>query len=272
MQKNKKIGIIVAYLVASTVIIGAILLRDKKPIPSNYDISDFTQITHSGSGWDFHSSISNNGEKICFARYNPSTSELSLNLYSIENDTTTTVVSSMTGDFSSTWSPDDSKIAFDARENDEATSYIYILTIATGEIVKFSSINGNSFRPDWSHDGESIVFVCNLRLYIQPISGGDAVLIPNADQAVNPSWNHDDTKILFCKESATKDIYSIDPDGSNLTFLAKGNSNHFESWAKWSNDSTHIIYHFFFFFLFLSNILFLNQKRKSTNLYQTRTQ
>ncbi|WP_371802525.1 TolB family protein [Candidatus Lokiarchaeum ossiferum] len=247
MQKvKKKIGIAISIIsLLSVLIVGGLIFTNRAPQSSQYGLEDFLQITNSGSGWDFHSSISNDGNKVCFARFNPTTSKMSLNIYSIPDGNLTTVVSTMTGDFSSTWSPDDTQIAFDARATADSTSYIYILTIATGEIVRFSSLSGNAFRPDWSHDGQNIVYVSYLQLYIQPVSGGDAKLVPNADEAVNPTWNHDDTQILFSKENAAKDIYSINVDGSNLKFLAKGNSNDKESWARWSNDGTQIIYHLF---------------------------
>src|SRR5262249_34948083 len=84
------------------------------------------------------------------------------------------------------WSPDGSKIAFDATENPDlsqlGTADIYILSLADDSVKKIVSQPGPDANPHWSPDGKQLVFEsvmgnpaffhCNRRLAVIPADGG----------------------------------------------------------------------------------------------------
>jgi dipeptidyl aminopeptidase/acylaminoacyl peptidase len=84
------------------------------------------------------------------------------------------------------WSPDGSKIAFDATRNpdliQQGTADIYVLNLADEAVKKIVSQPGPDGNPHWSPDGKQIVFEsvmgnpaffhCNRRLAVVPADGG----------------------------------------------------------------------------------------------------
>ncbi len=210
--------------------------------PQLYEIISLEQITSTNSSiWDFHPRWSHDGNKIAFARFNSSISDLALYIWDKTTKEVTEIVSGMYGDCSISWNPDDTKIAIDVRDENEV-SQIYIVNVDNGEMTKFTNNSVNSFRPAWSNDGEKIVYVESYNLYLKATTGGSVVRIAETQNAWNPLWSPDDTKILFSKESHKEDIYSIFPDGTGLTLLAEGNSPPAENWASWSPDGNEIVY------------------------------
>ncbi len=203
------------------------------------------QITYGQASWDFHSRWSNDGTKIGFARYNPNTRLLSYIIYNTESGEETEIMSQSTsGDFCGSWSPDDKRIVFDNRDEDER-SQIYIIDVETKEITKFTNTRTNSFRPSWSKDGKYIVYSEYGPLYYKPVAGGNAVMISGVTNGWNPCWSSDDSKIMFVKASSNDEIYSTNLDGSDIRFLASGNSGENENWGSWSPDGKKIMYHLF---------------------------
>ena len=204
-----------------------------------------TQIT-TGNQWKFHTRWSNDGSKIAFALYDQEKSETGIWIWEKVNNSIYSLVEGMSGDFSITWSPDDTKIAFDARENDNALSQIYIVTLSDGTILNFSNLDNNVFRPDWSHDGRFIIFTYSNSIYKKNVLSGELNRINNTDHGWNPSWNQDDSKIIFNTPVNGEDVFCVDSDGTNLTALAQSfSSTDTEVWPRWSFDNNQIVYEWF---------------------------
>ncbi|NJO89388.1 MAG: hypothetical protein HC831_10860, partial [Chloroflexia bacterium] len=118
--------------------------------PPLYQGTTLTQVTNnSNNSWDFHCRWSKDGKKVCFANYNNTAHELTLRIWSESDNNIEIVVEGMWGDFSPSWSPDDSKIAFDARINFDGTNLNHI---ATG------NSSGSENWPSWSPDETKIVY------------------------------------------------------------------------------------------------------------------
>jgi len=218
--------------------------NDVDPWPELYKNVSINQITDYNGGWEYHPKWSHDGEKISFARYNQSSGETTLYIWSQNDGNITTIVTNMFGDFSSSWNPDDTKLAFDARDENDV-SQIYIVDLNDGKVNKFTNGNSNSFRPDWSNDGENIVYVNGNSLYYRPIESGNAIKLEGTEQGWNPSWNFHDSKILFSKNGQNEDLHTINADGTDLTQIATGNSSGSENWASWSPDGNSIVYQLF---------------------------
>lgn len=201
-----------------------------------YIVESTTEITNN-SNWEFHFRYSNDNQKIAFARYDPNSSKLGLFIWDKTDDSIKEVVTGLSGDVSPTWNPDDTEIAFDARDERDV-SQIYIYKLSDGSLRKLTNGYSNSFRPHWSHDGEKIAFVYQNKICIKNIPEENIISIPNTNNSWNPVWNNDDTKILFSKNQT---VCSINEDGSELVQLVSSNSDN-EIWPKWSPNSEYILY------------------------------
>ncbi len=198
-----------------------------------------------GSDWDFHPRWSRDSRMLAFARHDPDGGNTSIMLWHRASDVLETILSGMRGDFSVSWSPDNLKIAFDARDENDV-SQIYILTLADKAVEQFTAMTTNVFRPDWSPDGRTILFTGSSGLYRQDIDSGQRLLVTQAYGAWNPCWRPDGEKILFSSSGASDAIYSINPDGSDLQIL--GNSRKpadIEVWPRWHPSGTTIVYEWF---------------------------
>jgi hypothetical protein len=77
------------------------------------------------------------------------------------------------------------------------------------------------------------------------VRNNDGSITPLADFIVDyPAWSPDGSKIAFRSfaDSVENDIFTIDPDGSNLTGLTGNDSDHVSRGPNWSPDSSKIVY------------------------------
>lgn len=216
---------------------------EEKIIPTTLDLEK-TQITF-GENWDFHPRWSNKGDKIAFARFNQRTGETGMYIWDKNTRNISTLLEGGKGDFSISWSPDDTKIVFDARDENDI-SQLYIITIADGLIEKFTDYDSNSFRPDWAPNGQFIVFSFRNSLYKINIIGGELVRINNTVNGWNPSWSSDNSRIIFSTASNDTDIFFIDADGDSLNPIGRSySSSETEVWPRFDSINNRIIYEFF---------------------------
>ena len=154
------------------------------------------------------------------------------------------------------WSPDGSKIIFEAWE----AEYSDIFTV---DIDGYSSdilTNSDSWPqyPKWSPDGSKIVFSLykentsdpaatgNNSIYFMDADGSNRYELPNLEgDAYTPSWSPDGSKIVFeGYEGDYSDIFTADIDGSNIYNLTNSDSQ--DSTPKWSPDGRKIIFTSYF--------------------------
>ena len=148
-------------------------------------------------------------------------------------------------------SPDGSTIAFVHQFGDKAPA-IATIPISGGEVTwltdpDFFVTDG----PAWSPDGTEIAFAAThgegQRIYVMSADGSDARPITERDVywPDGPSWSPDGTTIAFAaspisgdEEPSVWDIYTIGPDGTNLTNVTRTTDrSHDEGGPTWSPDS-----------------------------------
>lgn len=191
--------------------------------------------------WEFHTSISNDGSKVAFAQYNQENSELSLGIWEKKTGKSSIILTyNRGGDMAATWSPDDSRLAFDFRDENDV-SQIYIVTLATLEVTRFTSGGNNCFRPDWSPDGQKIVYVSQGALLAKSLEGEEKILYRSNGWISNPAWSPDGSKILFTRGESPVSLMLINADDSNLRELFSVASEG-EIWPNWSPCGKYFVY------------------------------
>ncbi len=134
------------------------------------------------------------------------------------------------GSFS--WSPDGSKIAFDAAQNPDliqrGTSDIYVLNLADGAVKKIVSLPGPDGNPHWSPDGKQIVFEsvmgnpaffhCNRRLAVVPADGGKPHSLTDEfdEYAFLIDWKPDGI-YFWGFQKTTSHLFHVQPEKPKIT-------------------------------------------------------
>jgi len=133
------------------------------------------------------------GSKIALTTFDTKTSLNQLQLVDTQTGQVSTVASGQGAIGPPRWSPDGSRIVFDA--SDGALNQIFVYKIGDAAAAKLKERPDNAFAPDWSPDGSALVFV-----------------------ALGPGQIHQ--------------IYKMNPDGSNETQLTSSNvTKAFPRWA-----------------------------------------
>jgi dipeptidyl aminopeptidase/acylaminoacyl peptidase len=132
------------------------------------------------------------------------------------------------------WSPDGSKIAFDATENPDliqlGTADIYVLSLADDSAKKVVSQPGPDSNPHWSPDGKQLVFEsamgnpaffhCNRRLAVIPADGGTPRSLTD-DFDEDPfliDWKSEGIYFHGLQKAASH-LFHVDPDKRKVTRL-----------------------------------------------------
>jgi dipeptidyl aminopeptidase/acylaminoacyl peptidase len=134
------------------------------------------------------------------------------------------------GSFS--WSPDSSKIAFDARKNPDLiridTSDVYVLELAGDKVKKLVDQPGPDTNPKWSPDGKHIAFVSamgkplffhsNARVAVVPASGGKPRSLTDSFDESPALVEWKPGGIYFAAQQKTAShLFRVDPDGDKIT-------------------------------------------------------
>lgn len=207
-------------------------------ITGEFSVVNVTQITNSGN-YDFHPCWSNDGSKVAFCRYFPTEDKVEMWIWEKDTGELYAVVENKRGDVMPSWSPDDSKIAFDIRDERDI-SQIYIYDFADQSVTNFSNNSGNCFNPAWSPDGESIAFAYQNNLILKNINDSSTEVIPNTQESSFPKWSSDGNRILFSRGYPNIDVYYVNSDGSGFTAVA--NTSATEWFASWLNENRYVVY------------------------------
>jgi TolB protein len=116
---------------------------------------------------------------------------------------------------------------------------------------RITTSNSNDIHPDWSPDGEKILYAAftsdSLKwdegiIFMMNADGSNAhQLTDSTEQSMRPVWSPDGTNILFIsKRDGNFELYLMDTLGNNLQRLT--NTPVDETFARWSPDGTRIAY------------------------------
>ena len=138
-------------------------------------------------------------------------------------------------------SPDGKMIAYvqssDGRED------LYVGRLAGGEHVRLTNDNSRKDAPQFSPDGEKIVFVRQLanvpqsELCLIPALGG--IVVPLVSGAEDPAWSPDGGRLAFIleKQAEPQALVTSAVDGSDMRVVLKGDDLYpFLATPSWSPD------------------------------------
>jgi Tol biopolymer transport system component len=151
------------------------------------------------------------------------------------------------------WSPDGKKIAFSSNRDAliNKLNYddleIFLIDLDSYEITQLTKAKDYSLTPDWSPDGNQIVFMSNRDgdwdIYIMNSdgSGKDINITNNKTSERFPSWSNDGEKIVYHSDrDGNNNLYLYDLDTKTETQLT---NNPAGDWTgRWSPDDNWITY------------------------------
>lgn len=149
----------------------------------------------------------------------------------------TRLTSTLTRNFSPTWSPDGKRIAF-ASERDHRF-YIYVMNADGSGQTRLTNNSANDGNPAWSPDGRQIAFDSgpdgNAQIYVINVDGsGQTRLTNNPADNCCATWSPDGKRIAFVSNREVMwHIYIMNADGSGQTRLTSNPASTFEMSPHW---------------------------------------
>lgn len=185
--------------------------------------------------------FSPDGETLAFLRENPPDPScdwmLNTDVYLLDLETLvqTQVTNTPCGqDGEVDWSPDGSRIAYDAgaysRDFSVSSWSVLVRDLATGEVGSLTD-ETLAFNPSWSPDGGTILYDSGSKIYARPAGGGERrLLVEPADCfAQDGAWSPDGTAIVYAScasddpdEEFDYDVWVANADGSAPRRITEG--------------------------------------------------
>jgi len=138
-----------------------------------------------------------------------------------------------------TWSPDGAHIAYEAGFFDVPFSPPPNIEEMSSDGSGKTTLTEPGQVPDWSPDGTRIAFAWD-GINVMNAEGSGRAQITTGESDSHPSWSPDGSRIAFGRNG---DIYTIRPDGSDLTHVARvANTPAIESDPVWSPDGRKIAF------------------------------
>jgi uncharacterized repeat protein (TIGR01451 family) len=148
-------------------------------------------------------------------------------------------------DFAPKWSPDGTKIVFDATVagNDD----IYVMNADGSGLKRLTYTAAVDENASWSPDGTHIVFDSNrdqgfYEIYRMNADGSGVTRLTDVGSDLMPAYSPDGSKIAFTtNRDGNWEIYSMNADGSQPTDLTNNPADDFYP-PSWSPDGTKIAF------------------------------
>ncbi|MEI6048686.1 MAG: DUF5050 domain-containing protein [Bacteroidota bacterium] len=201
---------------------------------------DGKNLTNLGAGKNEQSAISPDNTKIAFVSGRDGNREIYV--MNFDGSSAKRLTDNAAWDIHPAWSPDGTKLAFVSTR--DGVRNIYTMSSVDGSnVTRVTTNNRNDDSPSWSPDGKQIVFSSELgsglpapvpRLYTINIDGTDQKMISKTvnDHEIEPCWSALNI-ITYTRSSETDgaQIYTMKPDGSQVTRLTTGAGGWHPNWS-----------------------------------------
>lgn len=131
---------------------------------------------------------------------------------------------------------------------------IYLMNLDSLQVTQLTSIPEGACQPDWSPDGQQIVFISpcpkdqvgypGASMFVMNIDGSNMVPLPSVPGGdYDPNWSPDGKQIAFTslRDEGVAKIYMINIDDHTVTLLGE-EGNKASSQPAWSPDGNIIAY------------------------------
>ena len=205
-------------------------------------------------GFDDSPAISPDGSRVVFlsARDDPSPTfpDLKYEIYLVDSDGShlQRLTNTETGEDHPSWSPDGSRILFDADYDGDGFYEIYTIDVDGGNLTRLTDNAANDQFADWSPDGSQIAFSSdrngNWDIFLMDADGNNQrALTSGTDWELFPAWSPDGERIAFNglpPNSGNTDVFVMNADGSDVLQLT--DTPGFDENPVWSPDGTKIAF------------------------------
>ncbi len=153
-----------------------------------------------------------------------------------------------TGEDHPAWSPDGSKIIFDADYDGDGFYEIYTIDPDGTNLTRLTENAANDQFADWSPDGQQIAFSSdrngNWDIFVMNADGSNQqALTDSPDWELFPAWSPDGDQIAFnglAPNSGNTDVFIMTADGNDILQLT--DSLGFDENPVWSPDGSLIAF------------------------------
>jgi Tol biopolymer transport system component/DNA-binding winged helix-turn-helix (wHTH) protein len=241
------------WLVLSAAIVliaalGFLLWRKSKTVPFAFNVIPLTSYT----GQQDQGAFSPDGTRVVFVWSTPEDNNGSRNLFikQVGSETLLRLTNSDESDYSPTWSPDGTKIAY-LSFSDKGLG-LYVISSLGGPPQKLytpqAMVHWEQRALSWSPDGKSLIFPDGMPSGINMLSVDTlqtrALTVPPHvwDGDVNPAFSPDGKEIAFIRaiEGAVRDIYIVPTAGGTPRQLT--NDRRIVDTLAWTRDSSTILF------------------------------
>ena len=219
----------------------------------NADGSQVTRLTNDPA-FDDSPALSPDGARIAFltGRHDPAPRlpDLKYELYLVNSDGSALrrLTTTEAAEGHPAWSPDGTRIVFDADYDGDGYAEIYAMDVENLEVTRLTSSTANDQFADWSPDGRQIAFASdrngNWDIFVMQSDGSDQhALTDSLDWELFPAWSPDGTRIAFnglAPRSRNTDIFVMRADGSDVRQLTDAPG--FDENPTWSPDGSAIAF------------------------------
>ncbi|WP_136468885.1 TolB family protein [Flagellimonas onchidii] len=188
------------------------------------DGSNLTRLTHNEKAEDFYPVFSPDGTKIVFESNR--TGNFEIYVMDADGSNQKRLTDTPEDEVSSSWSPDGSKIVFVSFRDGE-TSEIYEMDADGSNQKRLTHNDFDDEAPHFSPDGKYIATESGKerdrrQIYVMNADGTDHHPVTHMESYQGyPTWSADGSKIYFDSTLNDGGIYSISPDGADLSQLSQ---------------------------------------------------
>ena len=147
------------------------------------------------------------------------------------------------------WSPDGQQLAFVSNHHNPQSSLfrLYLYNFATGKVELLIDDMENIAYATWSPDGRFLAFASNANsnhidfyhLFLFDLTSGELSQLGERE-AAHLVWSSNSQWIAFSSYEASRDLFIIRPDGSDLTRLISSDED--EWGGVWAPDGSQIAF------------------------------